>query len=125
LRLSALTGEQKYRDAATRCLKTVQRIAARLAIGFGHALQAIDFHIGPVREVALVGPDESRAALHATVLEDYRPRTVVASSLDASDSAVELLLDRGPIDGLAAAFVCENFACELPVTDPAALKNLL
>jgi uncharacterized protein YyaL (SSP411 family) len=125
LRLAALTGDQEYRDSATRCLKTVQRIAARLAIGFGHALQAIDFHIGPVREIALVGPDDSRAALQATVLKDYRPRSVVASSLDASDSVVEFLLDRGPINGLAAAFVCENFACELPVTDPAALENLL
>jgi uncharacterized protein YyaL (SSP411 family) len=125
LRLTALTGEQRYRESATRCLKTVQRIAGRLAMGFGHALQAIDFHIGPVREIALVGPDDSRAALHAAVLEDYRPRTVVASRLDAADSAVELMLDRGPIDGLAAAYVCENFACELPVTDPAALLERL
>jgi uncharacterized protein YyaL (SSP411 family) len=125
LRLAALTGEQRYRDSATRSLKSVQRIAGRLALGFGHALQAIDFHIGPVREIALVGPADSRAPLQATVLESYRPRTVVASSLDATDSAVELLRDRTPINGLAAAFVCENFACELPVTDPAALQNLL
>jgi uncharacterized protein YyaL (SSP411 family) len=125
LRLAALTGEQRYRDAATRCLQTVQRIASRLAIGFGHALQAIDFHIGPVREIALVGPDASRAALHAIVLEDYRPRSVVASTTDATDSVVELLRDRGPIDGQAAAYVCENFACELPVTDAAALRTSL
>jgi uncharacterized protein YyaL (SSP411 family) len=103
----------------------VQRIAARLAIGFGHALQAIDFHIGPVSEIALVGPDESRALLHATVLAEYRPRSVVAMSLDATETTVELLRDRGPINGHAAAYVCENFACELPVTDPAELQNLL
>jgi uncharacterized protein YyaL (SSP411 family) len=125
LRLAALSGDQKYRDSATNCLKTIQRIAGRLAIGFGHALQAIDFHIGPVREVALVGPDESRAVLHEAVLEAYRPRTVVASRLDATDSVVELMLDRGPIDGLAAAYVCQNFACELPVTDPGALRERL
>jgi uncharacterized protein YyaL (SSP411 family) len=125
LRLAALTGEQRYRDSATGCLKTVQRIAARLAIGFGHALQAIDFHIGPVREIALVGPIESRLELQTAVLEEYRPRTVLATSLDTAGSAVELLRDRGAIDGRAAAFVCENFACELPVTDAASLRNLL
>ena len=125
LRLAALTGEQRYRDSATRCLKTVQRIAGRLALGFGHALQAIDFHIGPVREIALVGPDESRAALRAVVLEQYRPRAVVAARRDAADSHVELMRDRDSIDGAAAAYVCENFACELPVTDPAALRNLI
>jgi hypothetical protein len=125
LRLAALTGEQRYRDSATRCLKTVQKIAGRLALGFGHALQAIDFHIGPVREIALVGPGDSRAALHSVVLEDYRPRAVVAARLDTAGSQVELLRDRDAIDGSAAAFVCENFACELPVTDPADLRNLL
>lgn len=125
LRLAALTGDQRYRDSATRCLKTVQRIAGRLALGFGHALQAIDFHIGPVREIALVGPDESRSALRSVVLEEYRPRTVVAARPAAEDSHVELLRDRDSIDGAAAAFVCENFACELPVTDPADLRNLL
>ncbi|MGK2878650.1 MAG: thioredoxin domain-containing protein [Solirubrobacterales bacterium] len=125
LRLAALTGEQRYRGSATNCLKTVQRIAGRLPLGFGHALQAIDFHVGPVREIALVGPDESRAALRAELLKSYLPRSVVASRLDATDSEVELLRDRGPIDGRAAAFVCENFTCELPVTDDASLRNLL
>ncbi|MCF7732567.1 MAG: thioredoxin domain-containing protein [Akkermansiaceae bacterium] len=30
-----------------------------------------------------------------------------------------------PTDGKATAFVCENFVCQLPVTDPAALEKLL
>jgi uncharacterized protein YyaL (SSP411 family) len=125
LRLAALTGDQRYRDAATRCLQTVQRIAARLPLGFGHALQAIDFHVGPVSEIALVGPDDSRARLERVVRSAYRPRSVLASRLDAAGSRVELIRDRVAIDGVAAAYVCENFACELPVADAAALGDLL
>ncbi|MBJ7459353.1 MAG: thioredoxin domain-containing protein [Thermoleophilaceae bacterium] len=124
-RLAALTGDQRCRESADRCLKTVQQIAGRLPLGFGHALQAIDFHLGPVREIALVGPEDSRAALRAELLKSYMPRAVVAACLDSDDSTVELLRDRGPIDGRAAAFVCENFSCELPVTDAASLRNLL
>ena len=30
-----------------------------------------------------------------------------------------------PIDGKAAAFVCEDFVCQLPVNDPARLRELL
>jgi uncharacterized protein YyaL (SSP411 family) len=37
----------------------------------------------------------------------------------------ELLRDRPAVEGLPAAYVCENFACKTPVTDPMALDDLL
>jgi uncharacterized protein YyaL (SSP411 family) len=103
----------------------VQRITARLPLGFGHALGAIDFYLGPVREVALVGPAEERAKLRAALLKDYRPKVVVAERESADGTEVPLLLDRGAIDGHAAAFVCEGFVCKLPVIESAELLELL
>jgi len=35
------------------------------------------------------------------------------------------LAEMRPIDGRAAAYVCENFTCQQPVTDPAALRRML
>lgn len=119
LRLAALTGEQHYADSATRALQIVQRTAARFARGFGHALQAIDFHVSPVKEIALVG--EPLDELLAVVREKYRPRAVLAHGLDPN-GAVPLLADRAPIDGAATAFVCEKFVCKLPVSDAQALR---
>ena len=122
LRLHALTGEQRYRDAATRTLAILQPVAARFPSAFGHALQAIDFHVGPVDEVAVVGGDA--AELLGELRRSYAPKRVVAQTTDAS-SAVPLLDGRTAIDGAAAAYVCRNFACERPVTTAGELSGLL
>jgi uncharacterized protein YyaL (SSP411 family) len=44
---------------------------------------------------------------------------------NGTDAKVPLLEGRGLVDGQAAAYVCRNFACQLPVTDPAALRAAL
>ena len=38
---------------------------------------------------------------------------------------LEFLRTVSPVDGKAAAYVCENFTCQEPVTDPAKLRELL
>jgi uncharacterized protein len=119
LRLSALTGEARYEEAAVAHLRLLHEIASRHAQAFGHLLQAIDFHVNPVREVAVVG--EEAEPLLRVVRSTYRPRVVLA----AGDGGVPLLEGRTPIDGKAAAYVCERFACRQPVTDPSELAQLL
>ena len=46
----------------------------------------------------------------------YRPNQVVAVG-DPATSVVPLLAGRFAIDGRPTAFVCRNFACDLPTTD--------
>jgi uncharacterized protein YyaL (SSP411 family) len=124
LRLSALTGEHSYERLAVGHLRLLHEIAPRHPTAFGHVLRAIDFHLRTVREVALVGPDEGVAQLAAVVRSTLRPGLVLAGG-DGSGSPVPLLRDRDPIDGVAAAYVCEHFACRRPVTEPDELTALL
>ena len=65
LRLAALTGEREYEERAVGTMRLFAPAAARHPDAFGHLLQAIDFHLSPVREVALVAPGERRRRLGA------------------------------------------------------------
>jgi uncharacterized protein YyaL (SSP411 family) len=124
LRLAALTGDHDLERHAVSHLRLVHEIAPRHPTAFGHLLRAIDFHLRPVQEVALVGPADGVAALAAVVRSELRPGVVVAGGA-GPDDAVPLLSGRGPVDGRAAAYVCEHFACKRPVTEPGELAALL
>jgi uncharacterized protein YyaL (SSP411 family) len=94
-------------------------------------LQAFDFYLAPVREVAIVGPPEDVQTLARVVRGHYRPHVVLAggapppTAADEHSAAVPLLEDRTPIDGQAAAYVCQHFSCQAPVTTPDALAAAL
>jgi uncharacterized protein YyaL (SSP411 family) len=125
LRLAALTGEAHYEEHAVSHLRLLHEIAPQHPIAFGHLLQALDFHLSPTREVALAGDPDGVAALAAVVREELRPHVVLAGGGGDGTSAVPLLEGRGPVDGRAAAYVCEHFACQRPVTGPDELRALL
>ena len=120
LRLAALTGEAGYEERAVGVLRLLHELAGKHPQAFGHLLQALDFHLAPVQEVALVGEDT--AALARVVRGRFRPHLVLAGG--AADG-VPLLQDRPPVDGRPAAYVCERFACQAPVTEPEDLERLL
>ncbi len=120
LRLARLTGEARYEDAALGHIRLLHTIAAQHPTAFGHLLSAIDFLLADVREVALVG--DGREPLERVVRETFRPHVVLAGG---PEDGVPLLEGRSPVDGRAAAYVCERFACLRPVTEPDELRALL
>ena len=120
LRLSALTGEHEYERRAVSVLELLHPFAGRHPQAFAHLLQALDFHFAGVREVALAGDDTG--PLERVVRSRFRPHLVLAGG---RADGVPLLEGREPVDGRAAAYVCENFACRQPVTEPDELRALL
>jgi len=124
LRLGALTGEHAYTEQADGVLRLLHELAPRHPQAFGYLLTALDLRLAVVREVALVGPSGDRAALERVVRGAHRPHVVVAGG-EGNGGAVPLLEGRGPVDGHAAAYVCEGFACRAPVTDPGQLAEAL
>ena len=123
LRLAALTGEGRYEQQAAGVLRLFADLLRRAPLAFGPLLEALDFHLAPVREVALVGDDVSELARE--VRSAFRPHLVLAGGDGADAGGVPLLEGRTPVDGRPAAYVCEHFTCRTPVTDRAKLRALL
>jgi uncharacterized protein len=130
LRLAAVTGDHAYEDRATAVMRLFAPASSQHPDAFGHLLQAIDFYVSATREVALVAPANGAAGspaideLAAVVRTAYRPHVVLAGGPEGSERP-ELLRERHAVEGRPAAYVCEHFACKQPVTDPAALAELL
>jgi uncharacterized protein len=122
LRLAALSGERSYEQRAEGVFRLFAPAASRQPEAFAHLLRALDFHLSPTVEVALIGDDLSELA--AVVRSEHRPHQVLAGGPEGS-AVPPLLADRPAVDDRPTAYVCEHFACKAPVTDPEALAELL
>ncbi len=123
LRLAALTGDTRLRDHADTIMGPLAAVVARSPLAVSALACAMDRAQAPSREVAISGAagDERTRALVDTVLRRWSPNLVMAWGT----AEVELLSDRPLVDGHPAAYVCEHFACQRPVTEPATLAALL
>jgi uncharacterized protein len=122
LRLAALTGEHGYEEQAESVFRLFAKTAANHPDAFAHLLRALDFHLAATKEVALIG-DELTPLARATRAK-FRPHMVIAGGPQGT-ATPPLLQDRTTVDSNPAAYVCENFTCQAPVTDPGALAGLL
>jgi uncharacterized protein len=133
LRLALLSGEGKYERHALGVLRLLFPLASRHPLAFGHLLRAADFYVSPIREVAIVGPEPEAAPLLRVVRDEFHPHVVLAAASapvspatdDEALDGVPLLEGRGLVDGHAAAYVCERFVCQAPVTTPQELAAAL
>ena len=105
-----------------RVIPKYHEFLARYPTGFGNWLQAAALAVDGIVELAIVGSpaDAATQALLGAARDGEPPNLVVAVSAAPEASAVPLLADRTMIDGRPTAYVCRDFACRLPVTDPAA-----
>jgi len=116
LRLARIWGDDELERRGVSVLRLVRDSLTRVPSAFGWLLVALDQHLAPHRELAIVGPRDAPVAEAA--LASAEPTDVVAFG---PDERIPLLAGRGPVDGRPAVYVCERFACALPVTDPLAL----
>ncbi|MEO6797926.1 MAG: thioredoxin domain-containing protein [Candidatus Dormibacter sp.] len=126
LRAGTLLGDASWVERARSSLARLAPTAARAPLAFGRLLAALDFQLAKPIELAVVSetPEEGRPLLGVT-RRRYLPNLVVAGGSGRDVHPLPLLEDRPPLEGRPTAYLCEDFVCQLPTTDPNALAAQL
>ena len=120
LALSAVTGEPRWRAGAEEALASAARLAGAAPRFAGWSLTAAEAVLAGPEEIAVVGPaGADRDAMHRAALSRTSPGAVVVVGTPTDE--VPLLAGREALEGRPTAYVCRNFVCALPITDPADL----
>ena len=121
LRLALIFDEPRYREKALAVIGSMRQYMAQYPTGFGRYLAAAEFALGAPREIALLGEPDAAAtrALRGAIFTPFLPNKVVVLAQPGEQPpavASPLLEGREQIDGVATAYVCQNYACQRPVT---------
>ncbi len=137
LRLGKLTGRNDYLDAAAGSLQAAVGLMQRYPAAAGQMLIALDWYLGPTYEIAILGGafDVDTMDAMKNLRERYIPNKLVAfRSEPTRPAATETATTNEAQRGLRSAaldplftgketlnpsptvYVCENFACQAPVT---------
>jgi uncharacterized protein YyaL (SSP411 family) len=130
LKLSVLLEREDYRERAGTVLDNLSGGMVQVPGAFGRLLSALDFYLSTPYEVAIIGEREApdTKMLLETVYSSYLPNKVVAGSSEKDEEATQLiplLASRPMRGGRPTAYVCVNYACQSPTTDPAELARQL
>ncbi len=128
LRLAVIYDRKDLREKAEGILRTYTGIAGRSPGAFERLLCAADFFRDGVKEIAIIGDLKSpqTQALLQAVYDQYLPNKVVVHAPDVEPGTTyPLLKGKTKRDGKSTAYVCENYRCKSPVTEPEALAKQL
>ena len=120
-RLSFHEDREDFRDAATQAVRAYGQQISRIPRGFAKTIMAAEFLLNGPLELAFIGSpsDAGRDRLLHEAARHFVPHRIIAhGNPDALESQHPLLKGKGLVEGQAALYVCRNYACQAPLTDP-------
>ena len=129
LRLSRISGKVDFKRAAEKTIETFSHILDSTPSALHMMLVGLDFYLDTPMEIVLSGNLESgdTKEMLNVIHSVYLPNKVVAfnSNDDSEALSLPILKDKNPVDNKATVFLCENYACKLPMTDPEVVRTSL
>jgi uncharacterized protein YyaL (SSP411 family) len=130
VKLARITGRSEFEDRAIACLDAMSAQITQSPLASGQALIALDFLLGPTKEIVLAGALDEVARLDRAIYRAFVPNKVVLKRPpgildDALPQSVRTLLAGKSSDDAPLAYVCDHGACHAPVSTPEALMEAL
>jgi uncharacterized protein len=130
LQLGRLTMNEAFEAQGRALLAANSPDLMRAPTAHTQMLMALDFALGPAKEIVVAGPSDSTGTktLLATVRRHYLPRSVIALHTPgdgASEQLMPFLKQQTMLNEQPTAYVCEHYVCKLPTNDPQKLESLL
>uniref|UniRef100_A0A8C4FEM2 Spermatogenesis associated 20 n=1 Tax=Dicentrarchus labrax TaxID=13489 RepID=A0A8C4FEM2_DICLA len=131
LRLSHYTGRQEWLQRSQQLLAAFTDRLTRVPIALPEMVRTLMAQHYTLKQIVICGQRDApdTASLLATINSLFLPHKVLMLTDGDADS---FLCQRLPVlssmsqqDGVATAYVCQDFTCSLPVTDPQELRRLL
>jgi len=124
LRLARMTAHADFEHKAEQIGKTFSGNVRQLPSAFTMLLTAMELAAGPAYEVVVVGRSEAQdtTRMLAELRKTFAPNKVVIFRPTDREPEIAAIapytLVQKSIDGKATAYVCRNYHCEMPTTDP-------
>jgi len=129
LRLGRFTGDSDLEDQASKLQRAFSEQVGEFPSGYTQFLSALDFSLGPAREVVVSGTlgakdmlDALRSRYFPNQVVLFRPTGPESEEIDAVAAFAKFY---SPVDGRATAYVCSGNACKSPTTEAKELLALL
>ena len=121
IRLSTITGNSDFRNMAGQSLRGVRGIMEQFPTGAGHWLCALDSYLADSKEAVVVtdGGHSEAAPLLRRLASAFEPSAVKVAMTSGHEGYREwpVFSGRTTVNGQPTAYVCRNYACQLPTND--------
>ena len=131
-RLARIFDRKEFQHSAARIVGAFHPALDRMAAALPQMLAALDASITEPMQIVVAGQrgQPETAKLLSVIRSRYIPNKVVlladgGEGQDWLTQHIEALRLIGPVQGKSAAYVCRNFTCDLPITEPEQLARLL
>ncbi|MBI3008166.1 MAG: thioredoxin domain-containing protein [Candidatus Omnitrophica bacterium] len=132
LRLGRITANGSLEKKAEELMNAFSSTVGDYPMGYSQLLIALDFAIGPSKEIVIAGEPGSEDTMEMlkVIRSQFLPRKIVllhpgGKNGEEIEKIAAFLKEQRAINGKATAYVCENYACKLPTTNIKELEKLL
>ncbi len=127
-RLSFHFNRDDFQEAATNAIRAYGHQISKIPRGYAKSLMVVELLLNGPIELALVGHtgESSYDALRSEVHRHFIPNRIIAHQHEEdAETTHPLLTGKALVEGKAAVYLCRNFACEAPITDPPSIASAL